>query len=179
MNIAYTFKNFEPSEHLKAYAARRLQKLSRFLPRADNLEISVTMSVDKFRHRVEVQFSGDNVNISAEEQSRDMYACVDAALEKLAAQVKKQAEKIKDKRRGRTAEQEEFVEYLSGQDQPVRKVVERDHFEPKPMHVGEAALQLERRDDVFLVFLNAETEQVNVLYKRNNGNLGLIVPGFK
>jgi putative sigma-54 modulation protein len=182
MNIAYTFRNFEPSEHLKKYAARRFQKLLRFIPKIDNVEMSVTMAVDKFRHKMEAQFVGDNFNISAVEQSQDMYATVDMVLEKLEAQIKKQVEKIKEKRRSKSAEPGgagEFVEYISAWNTPTRKVVERDHFERKPMHVDEAAMQLEQREDIFIVFLNAETGEVNVLYKRENGNLGLIAPGFK
>ncbi|MDR2050344.1 MAG: ribosome-associated translation inhibitor RaiA [Deltaproteobacteria bacterium] len=179
MNIAYTFRNFDPSEHLKSYAVRRFHKLARFMPKANNIALNVNMAVDKFRHKIEVQVSGDNLNISAVEQSQDMYSSVDMVLEKLEAQLKKHVEKVKDKRRNKAAESEEFVEYSSGRNVTTRKVVERDHFEPKPMHVDEAAMQLEQRDDIFLVFLNAETEQVNVLYKRSNGNLGLISPGFK
>lgn len=178
MNIAYTFKNFEPSEHLKKYAGRRFNKLTRFVPKSDNVEVHVSMAVDKFRHKIEVQFSGDNLNISAVEESQDMYASVDMVLEKLEAQLKKHFEKIQEKRRndkGGSASGE-YVEYGPGKSR--RKIVERDHFEPKPMHIDEAAMQLEQRDDLFIVFMNAETEQVNVLYKRENGNLGLIVPGF-
>ena len=178
MNIVYTFKNFEPSEHLKSYSASRFKKLTRFFHKADNLEVHVNMAVDKFRHKVEVQFMGDNLNISAMEQSQDMYASVDLALEKISAQLKKQMDKSKERRRGKV-QAEEFVEYVSDRNVPMRKVVERDHFEPKPLHVDEAAMQLEQREDVFLVFLNADTEQVNVLYKRENGNLGLIAPDFK
>ncbi|MDL2314392.1 ribosome-associated translation inhibitor RaiA [Desulfovibrio sp. OttesenSCG-928-C14] len=181
MNFAYTFKNFEPSEHLKKYAARRIEKLSRFIPKSDNVEVSVNMAVDKFRHKIEVQFSGDNINISAMEQSQDMYASVDMVLDKLEAQLKKHAEKIKDKRRSSGQSKPEGMEVFSYEtvgEAGNRRIVGMDHFEPKPMHVDEAAMQLEQRDDEFLVFLNAETEAVNVLYKRSNGSLGLIVPGF-
>ncbi|MDL2285112.1 ribosome-associated translation inhibitor RaiA [Desulfovibrio sp. OttesenSCG-928-F07] len=178
MNIAYNFKNFEPSEHLKKYAARRFQKLARFIPKADNTQLGINMSVDKFRHKIEVQFSGDNLNISAVEESQDMYASVDMVLDKLEAQLKKHSEKLKENRRGKAAATEEYIEFGAGKAR-TRKIVERDHFEHKPMHIDEAALQLTQRDDQFIVFLNAETEEVNVLYKRNNGNLGLILPGFK
>lgn len=177
MNIAYTFKNFEPSEHLKKYAGRRFNKLARFIPKSDNVEVHVSMAVDKFRHKIEVQFSGDNINISATEDSQDMYASVDMVLEKVEAQIKKHFEKIKGKKHAAKSGGEEYVEY-GGAGGRRRKIVERDHFEPKPMHIDEAAMQLEQRDDLFMVFLNAETEQVNVIYKRENGNLGLIVPGF-
>lgn len=177
MNIAYTFKNFEPSEHLKKYAGRRFNKLSRFIPKSDNVEVQVNMTVDKFRHKIDVQFSGDNINLSAAEDSQDMYASVDMVLEKLESQLKKHFEKLKEKRRGKGGG-DEYVEYASGGGAPRRKIVERDHFERKPMHIDEAAMQLEMRDDLFIVFMNAETGEVNVLYKRENGNLGLILPGF-
>lgn len=185
MNFAYTFKNFEPSEHLKKYAARRIEKLARFISKSDNVEVSVNMSVDKFRHKIEVQFSGDNINISAVESSQDMYASVDMVLDKLEAQLKKLAEKMKDKRRGANGSgkspvsaEVEIFRYETVGDTGSREIVGVDHFEPKPLFVDEAAMQLQQRDDEFLVFLNAETESVNVLYKRSNGSFGLIVPGF-
>ncbi|MDR1241479.1 MAG: ribosome-associated translation inhibitor RaiA [Deltaproteobacteria bacterium] len=184
MNITYTFKNFEPSEHLKKYAARRFEKLSRLVNKADNVEVNINMSVDKIRHVVEVKFTGDNLNISAVEQSQDMYASVDMILDKLESQLKKQLEKSKQKRRsaggGRApvkAEVEIFSYDTVGSDEN-RHIVGVDHFEPKPLFVDEAAMQLQQRDDEFLVFLNADTENVNVLYKRANGTFGLIVPGF-
>lgn len=180
MNISYTFKNFEPSEHLKKYAGRRFSKLSRFIPKSDNVELQVNMNVDKFRHKVDIQFSGDTINISAAEDSQDMYASVDMVLDKVESQLKKHFEKIKEKRRGinKPDDSQEYVEYVSGQSGPQRRIVERDHFAPKPMHIDEAAMQLEQRDDIFIVFLNADTEQVNVLYKRDNRKLGLIQPDF-
>lgn len=178
MNIAYTFKNFEPSEHLKKYAARRFEKLSRFMHKSDNVELSVNMSVDKFRHKIEVQLVGDNTNITAMEQTQDMYASVDMVLDKLEAQLKKHSEKIKDKRKGgRGSASYDIYNYETVGSGKNRKIVGRDHFEPKPLHVDEAALRLEQNEDEFMVFLNAETESVNVMYKRSNGTLGLIVPG--
>ena len=178
MNFAYAFKNFEPSEHLKKYAARRFEKLIRFMPKSDNVEVSVAMSVDKYRHKVEVQFAGDNINISATEQSQDMYASVDLVLDKLEAQLKKLSEKNRERRRTGQSATIEVFNYQAVDDGNGRKIVGVDHFEPKPMHVEEAAMQLDQRADEFLVFLNAETETVNVIYKRANGNFGLISPGF-
>ncbi len=95
MNIVFSFKNFEPSDHLKKYARRRFEKLGRFLHKDGNVEVSVALSVDKFRHKAEVQFSGDNLNISAVEQSEDMYATVDMIFDKVETQLKKHSEKLK------------------------------------------------------------------------------------
>jgi putative sigma-54 modulation protein len=109
-----------------------------------------------------------------------MYASVDMILDKLESQLKKHLEKSKAKRRGKAsfkAEVEVFSYDTVGSAEN-RHIVGVDHFEPKPLFVDEAALQLQQRDDEFLVFLNAETEDVNVLYKRANGTFGLIAPGF-
>lgn len=173
MNIAYTFKNFEPSDHLRKYASRRFEKLGRFLHKSENVEMTVNLSVDKFRHKAEVQFAGDNINLSAVEQSEDMYATVDMILDKLEAQIKKHVEKMKEKRR--TAEPAMAVPSGEGS---VRSIIGEDKFVAKPMFLDEAAMQLEQlSDEQFLVYLDAETYRINVLYRRKDGNFGLIDAG--
>ena len=176
MNIAFAFKNFEPSEHLKKYARRRFEKLARFLPKSGNIAISVNLSVDKFRHKAEVQLSGDSLNLSAVEHSEDMYTTVDMILDKLEIQIKKHAEKLKEKRRGHT---DNTSAAESSSDEAWEKtIIGEDKFVPKPMDLDEAAMQLEQLSgENFLVFLNAETNKVNVLYRREDGNFGLIDAG--
>ena len=181
MNIAMTFKNFEPSDHLRQYATRRFEKLGRFVHKADNVEMTVVLTVDKFRHKADVQFSGDNISFSAVEQSSDMYATVDMVLDKLEVQLKKHMERMKEKRRtaSRNAEGEVMdagVGYAGTAPVANNRVIVEESVEPKPMFAEEAALQLEQRDDVVLIFLNAETERVNVLYRRKPGEFGLIDP---
>lgn len=177
MNIAFAFKNFEPSDHLKSYAKRRFEKLGRFLPKAENVELSVNLAVDKFRHKAEVQLTADNVSLSAVEQSEDMYATVDLVLDKLETQLKKQVEKMKEKRRGMRNAPDVFSYNTVGEGRE-RTIVGIDKFVPKPMHIDEAVLQLEtREEDEFLVFLNAENQHVNVIYRRKNGDFGVIDPG--
>ena len=88
MHISFTFKNFEPSEHLRKYARRRMEKLGRFFGKNPALDAQVNMAVDKFRQRVEVQLTGDGINIAASEVSEDMYASIDLVLDKLEAQVR-------------------------------------------------------------------------------------------
>lgn len=179
MNIALTFKNFEPSEHLRRYAERRFAKLGRFVHKAENVEMTTVLTVDKFRHKADVQLSGDGVSIAAVEQSSDMYATVDMVLDKLEAQLKKHAERMKEKRRaGRMpADAGASPDGMSPKDQTASfPVIIEENVEPKPMFAEEAALQLEQRDDVVLVFLNAETERINVVYRRKQGGYGLIDP---
>ena len=179
MNIAFTFKNFEPSNHLKEYARRRFDKLGRFLLNPEHLEMQVSLSVDNFRHKAEVSLVSDNLNLSAAEQSEDMYATVDLVRDKLKAQIIKRTEKLQAKRKG-----SESLFVLEGSMDPEeaaateRTIIGVDNFVPKPMDLDEAAMQLDALDYEFLVFLNAETERVNVIYRRKNNDFGLIDPVF-
>ena len=102
MHISFTFKNFEPSEHLRKYARRRMEKLGRFFGKNPALDAQVNMAVDKFRQRVEVQLTGDGINIAASEVSEDMYASIDLVLDKLESHVKKFVSRNKEiHRKGR------------------------------------------------------------------------------
>ena len=173
MNIAFAFKNFEPSDHLKKYASRRFEKLGRFIHKSENVEMNVNLAVDKFRHKAEVQIAGDSFNLSAAEQSEDMYATVDMVLDKLEAQIKKHTEKMKEKRRSTGQAVSDALA-----DNAERSIIGEDKFVPKPMFLDEAAMQLEQlADENFLVYLDAQTYRINVLYRRKDGNFGLIDAG--
>jgi len=180
MNIALTFKNFKPSDHLRRYAERRFAKLGRFLHKAENVEMTAVLAVDKFRHKADVQLSGDGVSIAAEEQSPDMYATVDMVLDKLEVQLKKHAERMKEKRRASktVSDSGAGATFFDGKEMTALRVIVEENVEPKPMFAEEAALQLEQRDEVVLVFLNADTERVNVMYRNKQGGFGLIDPNM-
>ena len=179
MNISFTFKNFEPSDHLKGYAQKRFEKVSKFVSDSE-ADLQVNLLVDKFRHKADVILNADNIHLSAYEDSEDMYSTIDMVLDKVEAQLRRMREKMKGRnRQGRGSKaQMSLITYedLSGEKRPT--IVGTDSYEPKPMSVDEAAMQLESMDNEFLVFLNAETDGVNVIYKRKNGDYGLIDPGY-
>lgn len=177
MNISFTFKNFEPSDHLKGYAQKRFEKVAKYVSDSE-ADLQVNLLVDKFRHKADVILNADSIHISAYEDSEDMYSTVDMVLDKLEAQLRRMREKVKDRNRGRGRQaQMNYLSYedLAADSEPT--IVGTDSYEPKPMSVEEAALQLDSLDNEFLVFLNAETDGVNVIYKRKNGDYGLIDPG--
>jgi putative sigma-54 modulation protein len=178
MNIALTFKNFEPSDHLRRYAERRFQKLERFLHNSEGADMTVVLTVDKFRHKADAQLVSADISISAEEQSSDMYATVDLVQDKLEARLKKHNDRMKEKRREIRRNLDDALKETPPTDAPdsPAAVIVTEHVEPKPMYAEEAALQLGQRDDVVLIFLNAETDRVNVLYRRKEGSFGLIDP---
>ncbi len=179
MNMKFNFKNFEPSDHLREYARGRFGKIAKYVPNAANADLQVNLEVEKFRHRADVLLVGDNIRISANEQSEDMYSTVDLLLDKLEAQVRRLRDKGKKSRKkggGAKFDPSHFVEAPETPGKDSRTIVEAERFSPKPMGVDEAAMQLESLEDDFLVFFNAETERINVIYNRKDGDLGLIDP---
>lgn len=179
MNITFNFKNFEPSDHLRDYARKRFEKLEKYTTATDASELQVNLAVEKTRQMADVIFLADNMHISAHEVSEDMYSTIDMILDKVEAQAKKFREKQKDRRR-QTAETVRMDvisinENAEGGRTPT--IVETDQYEPKPMAVEEAAMQLETLKYEFLVFINSETDRPNVIYRLRNGDFGLIDPG--
>ncbi len=178
MNISFTFKNFEASEHLKKYARRRMEKLGRFFGKSSGLEVGVVLTVDKIRNRCEVTVVGEGLHLAASEQTNDMYAAIDLVYDKLESQIKKHVSRVKEQRRqARNATLDVFTYNLEGgADDEEPGVAGTNRFSPKPMLVEEAMMQLDSIGSDFFVFLNADSGRINVVYRRTNGDYGLIDP---
>lgn len=181
MNISFAFKNFEASDHLKKYARRRMEKLGRFFGKAAGLDVNVILSVDKFRHRCEVNVSGEGLHINATEQAQDMYAAIDLVTDKVESQIKRKVSRVKEQRRkARNAEIDVFTFNVDAEPEDEargdKEVVGTDRFSTKPLHVDEALMQLDSIGSEFLVFLNAENNRVNVIYRRRVSGYALIDP---
>lgn len=167
----------EPSEALKGYVQERTGRLVKYIDKP--LEAQVTLTVNKFRQIVDVVINANGIRIAGQESHDDMYAAVDLVMEKIERQVKKYREKI---RRHKPAPGKELmwrrdtyeIESFDDDREPV--VVHTDNYFVKPMSIDEAAMQMELSHQDFLVFNNASTQMVNVLYRRKDGNYGLIVP---
>lgn len=175
MQTSVTFKNLDPSEHLKAYVSEKLDRFDKFL---DNpAEANVVLTVEKFRHIAEINIAGDKLNINGKEETIDMYSAIDMTLDKLEKQIKKSKQKIRERRsasKNRNRSILEDVENLRD-DESEREIIVRNIYY-KPMDVEEAVLQMDLIEDNFLVFTNARSNQVNVLYRRKDGHYGLIQP---
>ena len=175
MQTSVTFKNIDPSDNLKGYVGDKLNRFDKYL---DNpAEASVVLAVEKFRHSAEINIFGDRLSLTAKEETNDMYSAIDMALDKLEKQIKKSKEKIRERRSGSKAraremiaEEAEILEDESGRQIRVQNI------EYKPMDIEEATMQMDLLSDNFLVFTNAKTDKVNVLYRRKDGHYGLIQP---
>jgi len=175
MQTSVTFKNLEPSEHLKSYVTEKLNRFDKLL---DNpAEAGVVLVVEKHRHIAEVNITGDRMSINGKEETGDMYSAIDMVLDKLEKQLKRSKQKIRERRASAKGQTRTIREEASrmAEEEPAREV-KIESLEYKPMDVEEAVLQMDLTDQGFLVFTNARSSQINVLYRRKDGHYGLIQP---
>lgn len=177
MDITVTFRHTEPIESLKIYAEEKVSKVKKFLDFP--LEANIVLSVEKFRHIADVTVSVNGTRIKAVEETGDMYSAIDKVMDKVEKQVKKHIAKIRDHRSesGKNeglAETEDLNGAKDFSDEGL--AIEVEKMVAKPMDPEEAAMQLTLLNQDFLVFRNAKSREINVIYKKNAGNLGLIEP---
>ena len=180
MQTSVTFINLDPSEALKAYAGEKLDRFDKYV---DNpAKANVVLTVEKFRHIADINISADGFVVNGHEETSDMYSAIDMALDKIEKQIKKNKTRYK-KRRSTAAKTKmslyEEAESIPGEEPgegSAPRIVRMRNIDYKPMGVDEAVLQIELMKDNFLVFTNAQTDRVNVLYRLKDGNYGLIQP---
>lgn len=170
MNINVRGKNIDITPALREHVAKRLGRVTRFFEQLK--EVNVILKVEKGRHIIEVTIPLNGITLRGEESSLDMYASIDMVVDKLEKQLSKHKEKLKQYRA--MAFKDELVPAFSGQDD--ERVVKTKTFTVKPMQIEEAILQMNLLGHDFYVFSNADTEQVNVLYRRKDGDYGLLEP---
>ena len=175
MRIAITGKNLEISDYLSDLVNKKVGKLERYFPQ--DADVFVTLSVEKNRHIVEVTIPYDGGVIRGEEITGDMYASIDNVLDKLEKQIIRHRTKLeKCLRSGAFREMDAALAMDDDLEEEGPKIVRVKRFAIKPMSEEEAMLQIEMVGHSFYVFLNSDTNQMNVLYKRKDGNYGLIEP---
>ncbi|MFY9427756.1 MAG: ribosome-associated translation inhibitor RaiA [bacterium] len=175
MRITVKGKNIAITPALRQYVEKKLSKLERYFENID--EAIATLSVEKERHIVEVTVPlNGGMLLRGEEETNDMYASVDLVMEKLERQIEKYKTKI-----ARKMKDGKLLDLAAGQEKAAEeepRLVRTKRFAMKPMPVEEAILQMNLLGHDFFVFSNAETEEVNVVYRRRDGNYGLIEPIF-
>ncbi len=185
MKIMTYGKNIDVTPALKKYAEEKVSKLEKYF-KGQPLEAHISMEVEKQRHIVEVTAYMNGIILRGEEETDDMYASIDGVLEKLERQVHKYKTKIhrkliEQKQEFKKEYKEERIEEIVHPDTGEEfepKIVKTKRFAIKPMDVKEAVMQMDLLGHDFFVFSNANTEEVNVVYKRRDGNYGLIEPTF-
>ncbi len=174
MRVSITGKNIEISEYLRDLAIKKMSKLDRYF--SADTEAQVTMAVERNRHIVEVTIPYPGGIIRGEEVTGDMYASIDNVITKLERQIIRHRTKLEKNLRAEAFTGEQLPEGYDEDEDDSPHIVKVKRFSIKPMSVDEAVLQMDLLGHSFFVFSNAETDSINVLYKRNDGNLGLIEP---
>ena len=175
MRITISGRNIELTDGLKAAVEDKIGKLEKYF--TPDTDVFVTLSVEKERQKIEVTIPVPGHIIRSEQVSNDMYVSIDLVEEVIERQLRKYKNKIVDKQQESTNFQKAYLDKDYEEDEEV-KIIRTKKFDIKPMYPEDACVQMELLGHNFFVFCNAETDQVNVVYKRKGNTYGLIEPEF-
>ncbi|MEW6409130.1 MAG: ribosome-associated translation inhibitor RaiA [Nitrospirota bacterium] len=173
MNIIVTGRHMEVTNALRNYIEEKITKVDRYLKAVN--EAVVTLSVEKYRHKVEVHLKADGVIIQAEEETEEMYSAIDKVMDKIERRIKKYKGKL-IRHKNRITIPQKKVSGSSDEGETIPRIIKIKRFDMKPMSADESLMQMELLDKSFFVFSNVVTGDINVIYRRNDGNVGLIEP---
>ena len=178
MAIAIRGKNIDVTPALRDYVEKRIGKITKYFEMLG--EISVVLTVEKGRHIVEVTVPANGIILRGEEATSDMYTSIDLVIEKLEKQIEKYKTKLERRMRGNgfKAELVAPVSAPTSVDEDEFPLVKTKRFAVKPMDVQEAIMQMNLVHHDFYVFINSDSEDVNVVYRRKDGAYGLIEPNY-
>jgi putative sigma-54 modulation protein len=169
--ITVTGRHIDVTDALRDHAVEKTLHACRRLDKITSAHI--TFSVEKYRHITEIVVQAHGSTLRGKEETGDMYSSIDQAMSKVESQAKRLKEKIKDKKRQDEKEAPDFDEEVAV-DSP--RVIESESFAIKPLTIDDAVQDLQGSSNVFIAFRNAKTNEVNVLFKRDDGHFGLIQP---
>ncbi|MCI8925713.1 MAG: ribosome-associated translation inhibitor RaiA [Lachnospiraceae bacterium] len=175
MKFVIVGKNIEVTPGLRSAVEEKIGKLERYFN--PETEAHVTLSVEKERQKIEVTIPVKGSIIRSEQVSNDMYVSIDLVEEIIERQLKKYKNKLVDQKQSAGFFKQEFIEKEYMEDEEV-KIIRTKKFDIKPMYPEDACVQMELLGHSFFVFCNAETDQVNVVYKRKGNTYGLIEPEY-
>jgi len=165
-------KNIKLTDGLKNSVNEKLGRLDKFF--TNELEAKVVLSVEKSTRKVEVTIPFNNKIVRVEELDKDMYNAIDKAVESLERQLKKYKGKLQDRAHSNESIRFENIDVEESEEEPEFKIVKIKKISIKPMTVEEAILQMNLLGHDFFIFLNGDTEETSLVYKRKNENYGLI-----
>jgi putative sigma-54 modulation protein len=178
MQVNITFRHLEPTEALKAHVKGRVEHVQKYIDRPS--EAHAVLHVENLSHHAEITVKAGRFLLRGTAKSKDMYASIDEAADKIERQLKKHKGKLAAQKNGAQAEstpmevRHDVIDILEHPERPSHRVVKSTAFQAKPMTVDDAILQLDLLGSQFFVFQNAKDNAVNVVYRREDGNLGLI-----
>jgi putative sigma-54 modulation protein len=173
MKISVTFRNGEGENWQKVYAEEKMQKLKKYLDAP--AEAHIIVSMEKFRNATEINLSSNGWNINAKEEGKDMRIALDRCVDKIEKQLKKQKEKVREhKPKGIRRSKEKSVAIEEAEETTTNKITETRKVILKPMTFDEAVMELEEENDRFIIYRDASSENVSLIYRHDDGNYMLI-----
>lgn len=174
MNIKVTGKNIEITDAIRQYVEDKAERLQKF--EGANTELNVVCSIEREEQIVELQLSHNGDFTKIEERNNDLYASIDLALDRLERQMRKDKEKKADKNKDASLK-DKFLNMVSNVlHKDDGEVTKTKCYEIKPLSLEDAKLKLSSSDDMFLTFIDADSKEVHVLYKRSDSTFGLVIP---
>ncbi len=196
MQVSVTFRHIEATDALREHAERRVERIAKYLHRP--IDAHVVLSVTKRRHMAEIVLNADRTTLSSKEETTDLYSAIDLAADKLEQRARKHTSKLKSHKlpapgsRRRATLPEPMPTATAAASGPGLRmdviraesfrrrngpdVIKSTRLPVKPMSVEEAVMQMDLMSNEFLVFRNADTDALSVVYRRKDGNYGLIAP---
>jgi putative sigma-54 modulation protein len=176
MQVTVLGRHIEVTDALKLYATEKFGKLERYLPKA--VQVVITLSVvKKVHHHAEAVIKSNGLLIQASEETEEMYSAIDLLIEKIERRARKYKEKLVDhKHLTNKAEAAAMTSVSSSPEDRIPQIIKIKRFDLKPMLPEEAVMQMELLDKDFFVFSNAGNGHICVIYRRKDGNVGLIEP---
>lgn len=174
MKYVITGKNIALTDALKDIVEKKIGKLGKYF--SPEIEAHATLSVQKNRQIIEVTIPFNGIILRGEESTEDMYSSIDNVVDKIEKQIMKHKTKLERRVHEGTLRFANIAYDYEEEDEP--KIVKTKKFSIKPMDIDEALLQMDLIGHSFYVFRNADTNEVNVIYKRKDGNYGLIEPEY-
>ncbi len=175
MNLEITGKKIDITPAIRQYVEEQLQKAEKFLPKVN--EVQLVLTVQKYRHIAELVIHVDHGQLTSVEETDDLYAAINLCFDKIIKQARRRRKKIIGlSRKKKSKAREFFSQEIDSEPNDNPEIIPHTRFSLKPMDVDEASMKLGMSNDIFLVFRNADTEKINVIYKRKDGNHGLVEP---
>jgi putative sigma-54 modulation protein len=182
MQIAVTFRHMEPDEGVRDYVKEKTQRLEKYIDHPG--EAHVILSVEKFRHLAEITLVGNRAALNSQGRDRDLYAAIDLMVDKMERQMRERRGKIRKRRPGglstsKTALSESGELAEGKEEDDISSLIQRRRTLAKPMSLGEAVAQLRLSKKDFLIFVNSDSDQMNVLYRGKDGAIEWVEPRFR
>ncbi len=172
MKVIITSKNMNASDHLKQTIESKLDRLGKYF--SSDIVANVTLSTEKGRQKIEATINAKGTIFRAEETTNDAYNGVDRVVEKLSSQMSRFKTKLQRKHKDNNELKFADLPEIAGEELEELRVVRKKKFDLMPMSVDEAVMQMELLEHTFFVFLNMESDAVNVVYKRKDNDYGLL-----